>query len=132
MRSTLGRATPATGRVVLNAALLDGTESKLLEVLCHELAHVAAHRRYGATVRPHGAEWAAFVRQAGYAAVTRVEGQSSRLTPTAPAAGRYPVVHMCPVCHTRRFARRAVPRWRCAECVAAGLGGELTVIRTTE
>ena len=130
LRTTLGRSTPATRRVVMNAALLDGADARLLEVLCHELAHVATYLRYGAAARPHGPEWAALVRQAGYPPATHAAVSTVRRAASAPRPQHYSVVHTCPVCQTRRFARRPVRRWRCAECVAAGLPGELTVTRT--
>jgi ribosomal protein L37AE/L43A len=38
-------------------------------------------------------------------------------------------LHWCPVCHSRRFARRPMARWRCAECVDAGLPGALQITR---
>ena len=129
LRTTLARCLPAHGRVVLSDTLLGGSKARLREVLCHEVAHVAVYRRHGRTVSPHGAEWAQLVRLAGYTPATRTA--SRRLGDvewwTRPA--QHQVVHTCPVCHTRRFARRAVSRWRCAECVAAGLSGELVVTR---
>jgi predicted SprT family Zn-dependent metalloprotease len=142
LRTSLGRATPATGRVTLHTALRTGPIDRLLEVLCHEVAHVAAVRRATAKgaprPRPHGAEWAALVRAAGFAPAThisraalqRVIGVPATAPPRALRAqtrhGRI-VVHSCPVCHTERLARRAVPAWRCAECVAAGLSGMLVI-----
>jgi predicted SprT family Zn-dependent metalloprotease len=140
LRRTLGRATPESGRIVLHAALRDGPAQPLLSVLCHEVAHVAAYRlaaRDGrARPRPHGPEWSSLVRSAGFAPVTRdclgsnphPDLQTRRPTP----AGRRTVVHLCPVCQTRRLARCSVPRWRCAQCVAAGLDGYLVVLRVGE
>jgi ribosomal protein L37AE/L43A len=37
--------------------------------------------------------------------------------------------HTCPVCQFRRIARRRVPTWRCPDCYAAGLPGDLAVER---
>ncbi len=35
--------------------------------------------------------------------------------------------HRCPVCHLSWTAKRRMRRWRCAECVAAGLDGTLDI-----
>jgi ribosomal protein L37AE/L43A len=45
----------------------------------------------------------------------------------AETSPRLLYTHTCPVCHFSRTARRAMPSWRCPECTAAGLGGELQV-----
>ena len=144
LRRSLGRASPATGRVVLHTKLRDAPRPRLLEVLCHEVAHIAVARRahLGQNLRPsaHGPEWAALVRVAGFTPTARaplspdlhVAPSSSRGTrgPVHSAhKGQYPVVHTCPVCHSQRHARRAVPSWRCADCVAAGLEGVLVISR---
>lgn len=130
LRSVLGKAMPSTGHVVLHAALRAGPTGKLLEVLCHEVAHVAIARRGARSgarrARPHGAEWATLVRAAGYEAVTHMVRQGRQMPPRRAALN---VVHSCPVCQTKRIARRVVPQWRCAECVAAGLEGGLVVTR---
>lgn len=120
----LGKAKPVTGAVTLHASLLKGSRKRLLNVLCHETAHVAAYLRHGRTARPHGPRWAALVTAAGF--VPNVAHRSPRLMQqTQRRAGLFSIVHTCPVCQSRRFARRVMPRWRCAECVAAGLRGEL-------
>jgi ribosomal protein L37AE/L43A len=49
--------------------------------------------------------------------------------PARPTPSRYTVVHTCPVCHSRRFARRVMRAWRCRTCVDAGLSGELIATR---
>ena len=36
-------------------------------------------------------------------------------------------LHRCPVCDFSRVAARPVRSWRCADCVAAGLGGNLVI-----
>ena len=135
LRRSLGRANMSTGRITLHPALLAEPESLLLEVLCHEVAHVVAYRRaivYGSRrVRAHGTEWAALVRSAGYEPRVRATRPWPSLTQldrgTVPADCR--VAHICPVCHARRIARRAVPGWRCAACVAVGLDGRLETVR---
>jgi SprT protein len=97
-------------------------------VLCHELAHLAVHRLHGRSAKPHGPEWRALMQAAGYPPVTSlcrvVTDQSAdrRLSPSQ-------FEHRCPVCQMVRLARRRVSAWRCANCVAAGLPGELIVTR---
>lgn len=133
---SLGRAFPRQGLVRLSPLLLAARPEVVLEAVCHEVAHVMVHRLHRAPCRPHGPEWAQLVRAAGFPTRVRVpfvdEG-SARTTEGAGAAARHPgssirlYVHACPVCHVRRVARRRVPRWRCAACVAAGLDGRLAV-----
>ena len=131
LTATAGRCALAKREIVLSVALRDGPEERLLEVLCHEAAHLAAHLRHGRLPRLHGTEWAELVRKAGYEP-TRHLAPSSRGTRQheAKLRPRYLVTHTCPVCHTRRVAKRAVPQWRCAECRAAGLPGRFVITRT--
>ena len=128
---TLGRSAPASGIVTLHASLLKGSRGRLIDVLCHETAHVATYMRHGRRARAHGREWAKLVTAAGFEprASRRAVLKEAR---TPVPSDRYPVVHVCSVCQSRRFARRAVPAWRCAECVAAGLSGELVVTRVAK
>src|SRR5678815_4851567 len=66
LQRSLGRCTPATGRVSLASRLRRGSRDRLLETLCHEIAHVAVYQLHGSAARPHGPEWAALVRAVGY------------------------------------------------------------------
>ncbi|MBW2278311.1 MAG: SprT-like domain-containing protein, partial [Deltaproteobacteria bacterium] len=66
MTHSLGRAYCDRNLVRLAARLEQGPREFLEEVLCHELAHLAAARRSGRRVKPHGAEWKALMRAAGY------------------------------------------------------------------
>ncbi len=67
LRSSLGRAHFSRSLVTLQTTLLDPTATELLrEVLCHELAHLAAYRLHGMTIRPHGPQWKALLVAAGY------------------------------------------------------------------
>jgi predicted SprT family Zn-dependent metalloprotease len=132
LRTALGLCRPASGRIVLNAQQLAATPALLPEVLCHELAHVVVHRRHGRRAVPHGPEWQALVRAAGYTPSTAlrvtVSSADATNTGTRPRATRSrTVLHHCPVCHTQRLAKRAVRQWRCAECQAAGLEGQLEI-----
>ena len=79
-RTSLGRAHYEGERILLNAVLRDPALRPLLEeVLCHELAHLAARRLHGPGIRPHGKDWKALLRSAGHCA--RVTVPSAELPP---------------------------------------------------
>ena len=128
LRTTLGRCVPALGRITLHASLRSGDDARLREVLCHELAHVAAFRLHGSAVRAHGPEWSALVLAVGFQPRMQLDVPGSGAA-RAAVSSRFRYLHACPVCQTRRYGRRPVRRWRCAECVAAGLSGELEINR---
>jgi predicted SprT family Zn-dependent metalloprotease len=71
MSRSLGRCALRTGDIRLNARLLDGPEAALLEVACHEAAHAASYILHGPKARPHGREWKALMRAAGYQPIVR-------------------------------------------------------------
>ena len=135
LRRSLGRAALTTGRISLHPSLCASSPSLIREILCHEVAHIVAYRQAreqgSRRIAAHGEEWADLVRAAGYEPVVR----SSVLATGQPrpratdVTQHYRVAHVCPVCQTRRLARRAVPAWRCSACVAAGLDGRMEVIR---
>jgi predicted SprT family Zn-dependent metalloprotease len=132
---SVGRCRAQTGEIVLHPSLRRASSRHRAAVLCHEFAHVAAYQLHGRVVRAHGPEWAALVAAAGFAPKTRSSLPRSitiRRTPVARTHTQLQVVHACPVCQTTRLARRAVPAWRCAECVRAGLEGRLVITRRTE
>ncbi len=124
MHRSLGRCVPRTGAVRLNARLLGDNPELLEEVLCHELAHIAAFQLHGSKVRPHGSEWGSLMRAAGFEPRVR-----THLNRDVGEAAQAFYEHRCPVCHTKRLARRPVKAWRCAECFAAGLEGKLIIER---
>lgn len=128
LRTSLGRCRPDMGRITLHQSLALEAADHLPVVLCHELAHVVAFRRHGASIAPHGLEWRALVKQAGFDSAVTLPGAPTQ--DHATASRRLGYAHTCPTCHTRRLARRPVSRWRCAECVAAGLPGDLVITRT--
>ena len=104
------------------------------EILCHELAHVAVDFVHGTRAKVHGPEWRRLVDAAGYrpAAQAAFASRASRVTSgkvakTPRSSPRAVYVHRCPVCQMVRRAKRPVPQWRCAACVAAGLPGKLEV-----
>jgi hypothetical protein len=97
-------------------------------ILCHEYAHAAAVLRFGPAVPSHGPEWRQFVRAAGFEPVTRYRGTQPAVR--APSHRRVrPLMfeHRCPICHSARFGRRKMTRWRCAQCVQDGLPGDLSI-----
>lgn len=127
MRRSLGRWIPARGDIRLSTVALTGA-ALLDEVLCHEAAHAAVHLRYGPSCRPHGPEWQALMRVAGFEPRTHIpvaaESATPRRTPSAPV-----YEHRCPVCHSVHRARRPIRRLRCAACRAAGLDGALEITK---
>ncbi|MSQ90561.1 MAG: hypothetical protein EXS01_04090 [Phycisphaerales bacterium] len=67
MTTSLGRASYTKMLIKLQHTLLDPSAAQLLrEVLCHELAHLAAYRLHGKRIRPHGCQWRALLVAAGY------------------------------------------------------------------
>ena len=125
---SLGRCYPER-RLIRLASFLDEAPNGLLEeVLCHELAHVAARELHGTRIRPHGPEWKALMRDAGYEPKTRLP-LPANVRGTRNHRRRYLYIHRCPVCQRSRTAKRAVRRWRCAACVAEGLDGTLDISR---
>jgi predicted SprT family Zn-dependent metalloprotease len=125
---SLGRCDASTRQIRLHQALQSASEAVFVEVLVHELAHLAVLEKHGSGCRPHGKEWAFLMRAAGYE--PRVQLKLADL-PDLGAKKSKPqkviYVHRCLICHSERKARRPVPRWRCADCVAAGLDGQLEI-----
>ncbi len=132
LRSSLGRCVPRTREIRLAAFLREGPPALLQETLCHEAAHAAVYELHGAGRRPHGAEWRALMRAAGFE--PRVRFPANLLSSALPQRARSEQLweHRCPVCRASRVARRRVSAWRCAACRAAGQEGELVVTRLTE
>lgn len=129
MVKSLGRCDLRSKTIRLNPRLKGRCGRILLEVLCHEAAHIAVHEKYGPSSSPHGEEWRRCVRQAGFA--PRVTANLKGLNPPPPARKTPSALyeHRCPVCQMTRTSSRPVSRWRCAACVEAGLDGHLIVER---
>ncbi len=127
LRRSLGRVHLERRVVRLSADLTMAPIAILLEVLCHEVAHLAARDLHGRRCQPHGPEWVALVRAAGFEPRRRIPWSTPsspiRLAATRPRQ----FMHRCPLCQLQRMARRPVPQWRCAACVAAGLPGRLEI-----
>ncbi|MBK9410115.1 MAG: SprT-like domain-containing protein [Gemmatimonadetes bacterium] len=128
LKRALGRWYPGTAKISLHHALQSADRALLAEVVGHELAHLVARARFG-RVRPHGAEWRTLMTQAGLDPRTSMPLPATAVQRPAPRKATTSYHHRCPVCQSQRTARRPVSRWRCAECVAAGLSGELVVTR---
>lgn len=80
MTRSLGRCYPDRKLIRIAKFVLEEPEELFHEVLCHEVGHVAAYHLYGKTIRPHGREWQALMRQAGYPTSARYKGEAlSRL-----------------------------------------------------
>ncbi len=127
MTRALARAYPRLNTIRISTRVLEAAHAEFLrEVVVHEAAHVAAYLKHGARIRPHGREWQALVRHAGYE--PRVRFDSGRIE-GLPAPRQRPRVyqHRCPVCHWTHLARTTNRRWRCAICVRAGREGRLVV-----
>lgn len=126
LTSTVARLMAHEGVIELNATVGHLDSRNRREVICHEAAHFAVLRRHRKAVRPHGPEWAALVRQAGFEPkASRVRCGQAKLRQTTRRA----FLHTCPVCHFSKRARRQMPRWRCPECRSIGLDGSLRVER---
>ena len=125
LRRSLGRAYPERDLVRLSELLKEPSYEQLFdEVLCHEVAHVAVFHLHGKAATSHGAEWRQLLRLAGYEP-RRSFPTESRATPNGRASLRYD--HSCPVCHSKRTAKRPMSTWRCVVCKNSGLEGELTI-----
>ena len=120
---SLGRTQPTAKHIRLNPLLQTRLSSLLKEVLCHELAHIAAYHLHGDSIRPHGPEWQALVSAAGFTPSVHIEVDLG-LTPLAQSKC---YTHHCPVCHTNRSAKKPMRRWRCGECITHGLPGILEI-----
>ena len=129
MRVSLGRCLASQGEIRIAQFLLSGPPGLLEEVLCHEVAHAAAAARFGARIRPHGTEWRGLMRDAGFEPRTRIPDTELPHDTLAATRRRVFWQHRCPICEASRIAGRPVRGWRCAKCLASGLGGRLDIRR---
>lgn len=125
MTRSLGRADFAAERITIAESI--ALDPLLLdEVLCHELAHLAAFQLVGRREPPHGPTWMRLVLQAGHAPELRLV--APRSSSKAEASRTIPAyLHRCMVCQFTRIGRRPMAAWRCADCVRAGLSGKLEI-----
>ncbi len=122
----LGRADLFSPLIRLHPALVSSHTHVLDEVLCHELAHLAAVRLHGPEIRPHGKEWQRLMELAGRStrATMRVPDWPGR-TERRGRVWR----HVCVRCKATRLAGRPMRAWRCARCRDAGRPGSLKIER---
>jgi predicted SprT family Zn-dependent metalloprotease len=137
-RRSLARFDGRRNRIEIRADVARWPARRLRPLLIHELAHAAVFQRHGTAARAHGSQWQSLMTLAEVEPTARaVAGCRSR-----PLASRDPVpppmhaerntrrtqyAHRCPVCQMVRIAKRPVPRWRCRDCVGAGLEGRLVI-----
>jgi predicted SprT family Zn-dependent metalloprotease len=127
LRSTLARWIPPSNVLEISTAVMSRGARAIREIITHEAAHVVVWNRSGRGARPHGQEWSALMRAAGFeprATLVRCgfrNGERNKLR----------IRHFCSVCQFSRIARRRMPRWRCPECRAIGLEGRLEVERVS-
>lgn len=125
LKQSLGRCASRVRTLHLHPFLEHAPASLFSEVLCHEAAHIAAHR-FGAE-RAHGEEWQRLMTLAGYPPRARLFApRGFPLMDRRRRSQRFE--HFCPVCQWSRFARQRMTRWRCADCLAAGLEGRLVIV----
>lgn len=129
MYRSMGRCYPERRLLSLNDALREMRDTEILEVLCHELAHIVAYECFGRDIKPHGKEWRELVQGVGFVPRTKYCGDlklgTMRIRSYPPP--RY--LHRCMTCFAQRIARRPMNNWRCAECEENGLRGDLTITR---
>jgi predicted SprT family Zn-dependent metalloprotease len=129
LRRSLASYRTRQGEIRISSLLLNLPDAVLNEVLCHEAAHAAVAELQAHPVRPHGPEWRALVRAAGFEPSVRMAPASVAGRRTGATGSRALWEHRCPVCQMHRLARRPVRRWRCASCRRAGLDGVLVITR---
>ena len=120
LRSSLGRVRPRSGHITLNAQLATAPRATFLEVLCHEVAHVAAYLLHGNRAKPHGPEWRQLVRLAGYQPSTRLRCPGLIVADVHRPVSRPRVRCRCPICGTDHFLRRPNTRHHCGVCYRQG------------
>ena len=130
LRRSLGRCQPDTGRIRIAHWLTQAPREVLQEVVCHEVAHAAAHARYG-RCRPHGSEWQSLMQKAGFEPRLRLPDSALPEALRHYTESRLPWEHRCPSCNASRAGRRAMQSWRCSRCIREGQDGRLVITRKT-
>lgn len=101
------------------------------EIICHELAHAAAIQIHGMGVSPHGPEWRALVKAAGYSPRSVLKTPKFKSATWRKIESHW-YEHRCPVCHAARFAKKPMSLWRCAECTWHDMPGLLEITKLEE
>ena len=131
MFRSIGRCYPTRRTIALAVGVRELPEPQILDILCHECAHLAAYELYGLAIRPHGAEWRKLVASVGYLPRVRFEDDSAiqLIRSRARLPTRY--LHRCLTCRRQRTARRRMSHWRCGACYEIGLDGRLEILKLT-
>ena len=131
LRNSVANCDPQNRLIRVRTDLFGGTRERLLETICHEMAHIAVHRLYGRSAKPHGPEWRSLIIAAGFEPRLRIPPERPAAGPDSPEnkikARSYE--HRCQVCQATRRAKRPVTRWRCSACKAIGLDGRMLITR---
>lgn len=120
LRRSLGRTRPHSGQIRLHARLAGAPRPLRLQVLCHEVAHVAVRLRFGARSKPHGPEWRSLIAAAGFVPATTLAIPGFP-TPSARAVPRVRSRYRCPVCQSIYWHNQRRRQLTCAHCAATGL-----------
>ena len=131
MTRNLGVCYPRRATVRLAAYLQKAERPFVEEVLCHEMAHLAARELHGDRIRPHGREWKRLMEAVGYAPRTRLAVPAGLRPPPKRRKRRSYALyfHRCKVCQLVRATRGPIARGGCRGCALAGRKGVLTLIR---
>jgi predicted SprT family Zn-dependent metalloprotease len=133
LKRPLANSVPSKALIRLRPDVVMGSNECLLEVLCHELAHIAVFELFGPAAKPHGPEWRSLVAAVGFAPQTSTEiANSARANEHKVRRSDALYLHRCPVCQNTRRAKRPITQWRCAPCKVAGLDGQMTITRMLE
>jgi predicted SprT family Zn-dependent metalloprotease len=129
LTKSLGRCKPLSKEIRLNTELLTIDRSELLlEVLCHEAAHIVNYARHGRLVKPHGIEWQTLMNTIGYQPRRMISIKQLEIS-SVHQRGVFIYEHRCPVCQNVRYAKKPINRWRCGFCLALGLSGDLLIVK---
>jgi SprT protein len=111
LRTCLGRAMLAEGRVELNTRMLQEHPGELVHTLVHELAHLVVYRRFG-RVPPHGIRFRTLMRAVHLTARATHDLAAKRTRHRR----RYLYLHRCGTCGRAFIARRIMRGCYCKVC----------------
>lgn len=132
LTKSLGRCTPFSKEIRLSRELIHRDKrALLLEVLCHEAAHIINYAHHGRLVKPHGEEWQTLVKIIGYQPHRKIPIKQIEEIPR-PSNPSTVYEHRCPVCQNVRYSKKPIKRWRCGVCLANGLPGDLVITKHTK
>lgn len=114
LRRAFGRCYRQDRLIRLAASLRSSQSFLLAEILCHEAAHAAVWELHGASASPHGDEWKALMRMAGFRPRLRVPVvvRAESLPGLRASSSRV----LCPACHRSCGVTRAAGPARCDSC----------------